>query len=85
MATGGRYFQMWQDDARAMLMTMARNLSSDLLAGYNPAGQCIRRQVEDLAAYRVRYERRLEELKMLAGADVEKWCRADLRRRGAIS
>lgn len=79
------YFQLWQDDARAMLATMCSNLSADLIAGYNPAGYNVRRQLEDIASYRTRYERRLEELKRIAGEDVEKWCRADLRRRGAIS
>lgn len=79
------FYDIWVSDKGSILAAMLSNLSADLLAGYNPAGDNVRRQLEDIAAYRSETERETDRLRRMSGEEVEKWCRADLRRRGAIA
>lgn len=79
------WIDLWISDKRSTLATMCNNLASDLLAGYNPAGNIIRRQIEDISAYRRDVEREADRLNLIDADEAGKWCRADLKRRGAIA
>lgn len=79
------WYEIWCGDKEAMIATMVRNMASDLDAGYNYFGNCIRRQREMIEAYQKDYEDTLESFKTMTDAQILRWCYFDLKKRGAIS
>lgn len=79
------YWQdMWISDKRSMVETMLRNIAADIAAGYNPVGDCIKRQREELQKYEQEFDRELMALADMTEEKAERWCKYDLIRRGAI-
>lgn len=78
------YWQsMWIDDKQSMIAIMYGNLHSDLDAGYNPLGDAVKRQLDDIRDYVARYEQELMKLADMDNVHAERWCKFDLIRRGA--
>lgn len=76
------YVEMWISDKQSIIATMICNMNDDINAGYNPTGNIIKREVEEITAYREKYDAEL-----LALADRKNpnyWCYLDMVRRGAI-
>lgn len=79
------YWQdMWISDKRSMVETMLRNIAADIAAGYNPVGDCIKRQREELRKYEEQFDRELMALADMTEEKAERWCKYDLIRRGAV-
>lgn len=76
------YVTMWSQDKRAIIATMHRNLTSDLNAGYNPIGDCVRKQQQAITAYTANYE--VELMALANKSNPNYWCYLDMVRRGAI-
>ena len=79
------WFEMWLDDKEAMICTMARNMSADLDAGYNYFGESIRKQREQIDAYKKEYDEQLMAFADMDDAKRDRWCYYDLLRRGVIT
>lgn len=75
---------MWITDKRSMVETMLRNIAADIAAGYNPVGDCIKRQREELRKYEEQFDRELMALADMTEEKAERWCKYDLIRRGAV-
>lgn len=76
------YVEMWISDKQSIIETMICNMSDDIKAGYSPVGSIIKRELEEISAYREKYDAEL-----LALADRKNpnyWCYLDMVRRGAI-
>lgn len=76
------YVEMWISDKQSIIATMICNMNDDINAGYNPTGNIIKREVEEISTYREKYDAEL-----LALADRKNpnyWCYLDMVRRGAI-
>lgn len=76
------YMEMWISDKQSIISIMIQNMNDDINAGYNPTGSIIKRELEEIAAYREKYDTEL-----LALADRKNpnyWCYLDMVRRGAI-
>lgn len=79
------WFEIWFQDKQDMINTMRRNLQSDLEAGYDPAGHCIRKQVVELEEYEHGFDVQMDLFKNMDDAQVARWCYYDLKKRGAIA
>ena len=79
------WFSVWMDDKESMLATMTRNMASDLSAGYNYFGDCIRRQLEQIEEYRKEFDAQLMAFADMDDVKRNRWCYYDLLRRGAIT
>lgn len=79
------YFTMWYEDKKSITLTMYRNMQADLECGYNPFGDCIRRQREDIARYEAEIDHSLETFKTMTEEQINHWCFYDLLYRGAIA
>lgn len=82
------YFELWYMDKKSMLETMHRNMVSDLENGYNPHGNLIMKQLEEIAEYTREFNNQMEMLKSLTlthtERKIENWCKLDLLKRGVI-
>lgn len=76
--------EMWINDKRSMVETMLRNIAADIAAGYNPVGDCIKNQREELRKYEEQFDRELMALADMTEEKAERWCKYDLIRRGAV-
>ena len=83
--TAENWFDVWYDDKESMLATMVRNMTADLAAGYNYFGESIRRQREQIDAYKADFDRQLMEFADMDNAKRNRWCYYDMLRRGAIT
>ena len=79
------WFDLWVSDMESLLETMIRNMVADIKAGYNPAGACIMRQNQDIAAFKARFDKIMDGFKEMTEQQVAHWCHMDLKKRGAIS
>lgn len=79
----------WQEifimDKESMIETMVRNIQSDLAAGYNIHGACIRAQREAIESYVAQFHAELDKLGEMTEAQAERWCYYNLKKRGVIS
>lgn len=75
---------LWLDDRRCILACMCANLESDLSVGYNPVGDSVRMQIEEIAAYRTQTEQVVREWRFKSDDYVQKWCYRDLKKKGVI-
>lgn len=78
------WFLMWNDDKRAMIDTMKRNVEADIDAGYNERGFTVVKAKEALDRYIRRYEDDVESFKRMTEKDVQRWCFYDLVKRGVV-
>ena len=75
---------LWELDKKSIICTMYRNMDADLSAGYDPFGNSIRSQREQIAAYEQEYLDTLEKFKTMTEEEINHWCFYDLKKRGAI-
>lgn len=79
------WFHIWVEDHEAIINTMLRNMQADLDAGYDPEGNCIRRQKTEIENYRNNYNAKLDMIGHMDPGRYQHWCYVDLIRRGAIA
>ena len=79
------YFKMWFEDKQDMLVTMHRNMMADIEAGYNPCGDCIKRQREAIDSYSDLMDRQMLALHAMEEFRANRWCYYDMVKRGAIT
>lgn len=73
------------DDKESILATMVKNLASDLEAGYNYFGACVKRQREMIEDYKAEFESQIMAFADMDDTKRNRWCYYDLLRRGAIT
>lgn len=78
------WISLWEMDKKSIIATMYKNMAADLECGYNPLGNCIRQQREQIAAYERDYYNTLEKFKTMTEEQINHWCFYDLKQRGAI-
>lgn len=78
------WFKIWDEDQRSLVSTMFRNLSSDIDAGYNPFGESIKNQKEEIRKFEANYKSQLMKFAAMQENEVDRWCFYDLKARGAI-
>lgn len=78
-------FLIWFNDKRSILDTMISNLMADLSVGYDYFGNSARKQRAEIEAYKAKFDAELTKLGNMQHDEVLRWCRRDLKRRGAIS
>lgn len=78
------WFDIWFEDKKSILDTMTRNMASDLAAGYDPSGKCIREQTEGIFAYKREFEAEMDGFKSITEEQVNRWCFYDMKKRGVI-
>ena len=78
------WFELWYEDKQSMVNVMVQNMTSDLKAGYDYFGNSIRRQVEEIEAYKAEFDKQMDEFKGMDEKEVNRWCYYDMKKRGAI-
>ncbi len=78
------WFEIWQDDKEAILYCMIKNMTSDLIAGYDFFGKSITEQRRDIENYKKNIDDTYELFKTMEEKEVNRWCFYDLKKRGAI-
>lgn len=78
------YVEMWHDDKKSIIKTMVKNMNDDIQAGYNWLGASIQRQIHEITAYTVNYEREAAILRAMTYEAGQRWCKRDLIKRGTI-
>ena len=79
-----KWFNMWFDDAKAVIETMIRNMMADIEVGYDPAGICIRNQQECIAERQMAFDHQMDLFKEMDDVKINRWCYLDLKKRGVI-
>ena len=78
------YVTMWEDDKKAMVKTMYRNMNADLECGYNPLGTAIQRQKQEIDEYEKQIHAAYDQWVFMTEDQVNKWCFYDMKKRGVI-
>ena len=78
------WFDLWFEDKKSMVSTMVQNMASDLKAGYDFFGDCIKGQRKAIEDYKEDIDRTLDMFKAMDEAAVNRWCFYDMKKRGAI-
>ena len=78
------WFELWYEDKQSMVNVMVQNMTADLKAGYDYFGSSIRRQVEEIEAYKAEFDKQMDEFKGMDEKEVNRWCYYDMKKRGAI-
>lgn len=76
---------LWLEDKCSMEKTMERNMESDLMAGYNPAGLCINSQRAAINEFRTRYILDFSKMMDMSPRDANLWAWNDMVKRGVIT
>lgn len=79
-----KWFNIWFDDAKAVIETMIRNMMADIEVGYDPAGICIRGQQECIDERQAAFDTQMDLFKDMDEARINRWCYLDLKKRGVI-
>ena len=79
------WFKMWVEDKECIISTMARNMASDLEAGYNYWGQSIQQQIAEMNEYKAKYDAQLDQIANMDENKVQHWCYIQLLKAGAIT
>ncbi len=82
--TDWEWFELWLADKKVILATMHKNMQSDIEAGYNVLGNSIKKQVEEIDAYRKDIDSRLDIFSTMEDDAVARWCYYDMKKRGVI-
>lgn len=78
------YVEMWHDDKKSIIKAMVKNMNSDIQVGYSWLQKSIQKQLNEITAYSVNYEREAAILASMTPEAQQRWCKRDLIRRGAI-
>lgn len=78
------WFNVWEEDRRAMLQVMYTNLASDIDAGYSLTGNAVIKQRNLIAETEKAIADAYEAFKSLTEKEVNRWCFYELKRKGAI-
>ena len=78
------WFEFWYSDKKAIITCMFHNMQSDIDAGYNPMGDCIKRQLSDISNYEYSINEQLDKFVSMDEKQIEKYCYFDLLKRGVI-
>ena len=78
------YFKLWYEDKRSILETMNRNMYADIDVGYDPNGENIKGQLKAIDDYSIDINRHLLQFSSMNDKEVQRWCKYDMIRRGAI-
>lgn len=79
------YVQIWHTDKEGIIKTMVSNLNDDVQSGYPWLSSLIQRQLNEVTAYTINYEREASILSSMTSEAQQKWCKRDLIKRGVIS
>ena len=79
------YYEIYCEDSESIINTMFRNLNADLDAGYNPVGDCIRRQQQMIDDRQKEYRDALDLFKTMTDQEINRWCYFELKKKGAIA
>lgn len=82
---GGKWFETWRNDKEGIIVTMYKNLTADLDAGYSYSGRAIQSQLEAIEKYKNEYYADLDKFVTMSNEQVSRWCYYDLKKRGAIA
>jgi len=87
MRAGDRddWFELWFEDKRSIEETMIRNMIADIEAGYDPTGNIIKMERDEIQQYRKEVDDQIERFKEMEDAAVNRWCYYDMKKRGAIA
>lgn len=80
-----KWFEIWFDYMTGIIETMVRNMQTDLDAGYNPKGFCIRKQRIDIESKKLEFDIQMDKFGDMEDAKVNRWCYYTLKRKGVIS
>lgn len=78
------WFEIWCEDKRNILNTMARNMAADLEAGYDFFGNSIQRQIKEMDAYREAFHSEMDKIAEMEPSRVNHYCYVKLKKAGAI-
>lgn len=79
------WVELWNIDKRGILACMYHNMASDIQAGYDLYGKSITAQRAEIEKFMGEFYAQKEQLSRMDSAEAARWCRADLKKRGAIS
>lgn len=79
------YVELWADDYESIIETAVRNMQDDLKCGYDPNGCSILHSRAVIAELEAKYENGLDHISTMTEKQAQKWCKLDMKRRGAIS
>ena len=78
------WFEIWCEDKKNIMNTMARNMAADLEAGYDFFGNSIQRQIKDMEAYRDAFNAEMDKIAEMEPSRVNHYCYVKLKKAGAI-
>lgn len=78
------WFDLWLADKKAMIATMRQNMCDDINAGYNPNGECIKKQREEITQYEFLMNNELSSFVNMSDREVNRYCYYDMLKRGVI-
>lgn len=78
------WFDIWFEDKKAMVNTMARNMAADLTAGYDYFGKSIQSQKAMIESYQEQFDKEMDTFKYMEDKEVNRWCYYDMKKRGVI-
>lgn len=80
------WFEAWFTDKKVLIQTMIENMKADIAAGYNPAGDCIRRQSAAIDAANAELSNQLDVFtEFNDDTKIDRWCYHDMLKRGVIA
>lgn len=82
---GTDWAEMWEQDKKAVLATMYKNMAADLDCGYDPMGMSIQNQKAAIADYERQIHEAWDRFVYMTEEQVDKWCFYDLKKRGVIA
>ena len=78
------WFEMFCEDKKNILNTMARNMAADLEAGYDYFGKSIQQQIKDMEVYKKAFDAELDKIAEMEPSRVNHYCYVKLKKSGAI-
>lgn len=78
------WFEMFCEDKKNILNTMARNMAADLEAGYDFFGKSIQQQIKDMDEYKKAFDAELDKIAEMEPSRVQHYCYVKLKKAGAI-
>ncbi len=87
MATRGRtdWFDVWCADWEGLIETQARNIQSEIEAGWKYKSARVQNEIRILNEFNGEYKMNLGRFGGMTDEEVNRYCYYDLLRRGAIS
>lgn len=82
--TATNWFEIWVEDKRNMIATMARNMAADLAAGYDYFGKSIQDQIKMIDDYKKAFDEEMDKIAEMEPSRVNHYCYVKLKKAGAI-